>query len=312
MRRFVKRFTGGAGVSAQPVALAVRGDGTCVVAVNTQVVATSRAKLVLIKYSGGGSVLWTRSIGGTSTATNTYTSDLCLDGDGNVYACGSRGACGAEAFVVKYSAGGTRRWLKTYDPGDSTSNQFRAICRRPGGGVYVVGVTAPAADPRGVLCRYSASGSRTVLETFGAGDGTEASLDCVRVDADGRIAVCGSIIMAANWDWLTAVVRADGGLAWSHNVSGAEADQAKFVTTDADGGVYVVGTIMQGGLPKVRAWAYSRGGAPLWAGDWTSPAPAIGARPESAALRGSKLWVAGSSGGPGGTQDQLLLRWATD
>jgi hypothetical protein len=108
------------------------------------------------------------------------------------------------------------------------------------------------------------------------------------------------------------VVRPDGTLAWSHNVSGAEADHATCVTTGSDGRVYVVGSILQGGQSKVRAWAYSRGGEPLWSGEWTSPAPALGAWPQSATRRGSKLWVGGASGGLGGTQDQLLLRWSTE
>jgi outer membrane protein assembly factor BamB len=311
-RRFLKRWTGGTDVDAQAVALAVRGDGTCVVAVNAIVTATSRAKLVLIKYSGGGTVLWTRSVGGTGSDTNTYASDLCLDADGNVYACGSRGFCGAEAYVVKYSAGGSRRWLKTYDPSGSSNNQFRAICRRPGGGVYVAGLTAPGNDPQGIVCRYSATGSRTMLERFGAGDAKDAGLNDVHVDADGRVVACGNIAATDASDWLTAVIRPDGALAWSRTAGDVSGDIATCVSTDADGRVFVVGAIASGGVAKVRALAYSRSGSPMWLGDWTTLAPAIGARPEAVALRSSKLWVAGSTGGPGGTQDQLLLRWSTE
>lgn len=122
------------------------------------------------QYSAAGKRLWARI---NSTGYMGHMRDVYLDGSNNVYVAGGCQATGASSMnglLLKYSDAGTLRWRKTYDSPYKKYDEYLAVCRRPGGGVYVAGGSGHTnSDSDGIVMRYSATGTRTVVARIGEG-----------------------------------------------------------------------------------------------------------------------------------------------
>jgi hypothetical protein len=95
------------------------------------------------KYDSTGARLWTRQLG---TSTDEDVHSVTTDNLGNVYISGGTlgsldgtNAGGEDAFVAKYDAAGTLKWLRQL--GSSAADPSFAISADRLGGVYISGMT---------------------------------------------------------------------------------------------------------------------------------------------------------------------------
>ena len=69
----------------------------------------------VVKYDAAGNVLWARQFGTAQVGSNQNGSVVAVDNSGSVYIGGSGyGSTSYQGFVVKYDAGGTQQWSRTF------------------------------------------------------------------------------------------------------------------------------------------------------------------------------------------------------
>lgn len=103
------------------------------------------SSLFLVKFDATGSHQWTKRVG--RAAAMASGAGLAISGKDLIYVAGSTtGALdttanlgGRDAFLAKYTAGGTRLWLRQF--GTAADDQATSVVVTPGGQVLVAGTT---------------------------------------------------------------------------------------------------------------------------------------------------------------------------
>lgn len=95
-------------------------------------------KTVLVKYSTGGSILWSRGFGisyGSSyfDVSNEKVSPVAVDSEGNVYLYGGAFLFNPPNYLVKLNSSGTILWQRLITEGFP-----KAVCCDPAGNVYIL------------------------------------------------------------------------------------------------------------------------------------------------------------------------------
>lgn len=270
-------------------------------------------RTVVAKYLANGHLAWSRTLG--SSTLNADGSDLTLDPYGNAYVAGTRTPGGGgyhRAMLVKYSAAGAKLWDRTYENAAHLGDGFTAICRCPGGGVYVVGYTTVLGpDEDGLVMRYSATGSRTVVAQLAGSAGTSQWLRDVHVDTHGCIDICGNWFNT-NCDFYVAQLTPAGTLNWSYTWAlGTGVDQAKMLVVDTANRVTVAGTTdTAGSNSELYVANFTAGGTPRWESRYPGPVPCILYADAIARYQSSNVWVCGATEGSIATgYDQFVLGW---
>ncbi len=293
--------------------LAVDKYGNVVVMVGSARVGGLRT--VVAKYLANGHLAWSRTIGGGPSNLNADGSDLTLDAFGNAYVAGTRTPNGGgynRAMLVKFSAAGAKLWDRTYQNPAHLGDGFTAICRCPAGGVYVVGFTTTLGpDEDGLVMRYSATGSRTVIAQLAGSAGTAQWLRDVHVDTHGRIDICGNWFNA-NCDFYAAQLTAAGTLKWSYTWAlGSGVDQAKMLVVDTANRVTVAGTTDTAGAnSELYVVNFAANGTPRWESRYPGPVPCLLYADAIARYQSSNVWICGATEGSIATgYDQFVLGW---
>ncbi len=174
-RRWARRWDGGSGDDGGS-AIAVTKAGAVYVA-GTSASGSGYATL-LLKYTTGGSWLWSReaSSGG---ATDDYYHDVATLANGDVVAVGSYydgTADLADAIVTRYAPTGAVRWSQLYNGPDSLNDMADHVARGPAGAIFVSGRSQGATTGTDILTlKYSGAGHlRWARRHSGAGAGGDS------------------------------------------------------------------------------------------------------------------------------------------
>jgi len=201
------------------------------------------------KYDASGNVLWAKSAGGNSIDTG---SSISTDINGNVYVTGSfssssvtfgnitlTNAGNHDIFIVKYDASGNVLWAKSAD--GTSDDRGLAVSTDAGGNVYVTGYFNSSSITFGTA----------TLTIGGAWSGANRDVFIVKYDASGN-------------------------MLWARRAGGNGREEARSISTDAGGNVYVTGffmsssitfgtTTLNGGGGTVFIVKYAPNGDVLWA-----------------------------------------------
>jgi hypothetical protein len=255
--------------------------------------------------------------------TETYAHGLVVTPAGTIYVAGEAEGVDftRKAFVVSWTAAGTRRWAKVYNGRGRADASFQAVTPCPDGGVYAAGfATSDARDL--LLARYAANGDRTMTRRLGVADGHAQWATDIAGDGRGRIAVCGAW-RRSDKGYYVALVRRDGSVVWEHDYSGDRTlGWAKKLAIDASGRVCVTGRSRGAWVDEsyvvgpVATYAFSRAGTLRWSFRW--PAGFVPSESEQgpwpndiAVWQSSNVWVCGASNDRAGTGvDQFVIGWA--
>ena len=235
-------------------ALAIRGNST--ETVGFAAAKTSDAVYV-VQTSGSAAQTTTTTVGGVTTTKTTAGSTLKTEllkfqSDGGTADAPTSGNVGETQWVDG------RLSQETLPAGIST---IRASAVGPDGSLWLVGDVASGSDTQPVkgvqdvaLFKYDSAGRLVATRTLGAAD--TASGYAIAVDADGNVAVAGSVTGALNTsktdagktgevanvaDSFVTVFNKDGEEQWTQRRGARAADEATSVSFGPDGTVYIGG-----------------------------------------------------------------------
>ena len=161
------------------------------------------------KYNASGTLLWTRLSGVAATGLDSDSFGIATDASGNAYITGETLGTldtetltgGADAFIMKYDAEGTKQWTKLKGVA-SAETHGKGISVDASGNVYVAGWTnagsySGALDGQtgtnrqdAFVTKYNSSGVRLWTKLSGV-DGSYSAAAAITVDSSGNSYVTG-------------------------------------------------------------------------------------------------------------------------
>ncbi|CAN5262011.1 regulatory protein FlaEY [soil metagenome] len=235
-------------------ALAIRGNST--ETIGFAAAATSDAVYV-VQTSGSPATTSTTTVGGMTTTKTTAASTLKTEvlkfqSDGGAAPSPTSGNVGETQWVAGR--------LSQEDLPDGVGT-IRASAVGPDGSLWLVGDVTSGSDTQPIkgvqdvaLFKYDTAGRLIATRTLGAA--STASGYAIAVDANGNVAVAGSVTGALNTsttdagktgevadvaDSFVTVVNKDGEEQWTQRRGARAADEASSVSFGADGTVYIAG-----------------------------------------------------------------------
>jgi len=217
---------------------------------------------VLIKYSPGGTTLWTAVFDNNSAVDEPFSMVISPDSS----RIGVAGISGNMFMALMYDANGNRLWANT----DNNVYAANDLAFGPGNISYFAAGTYFQQDPNPyqmAIVKFDAAGNRSWIKSYSVGDRTFR----VAVDTQGNIVATGMDVVGY-MDWMTIKTDANGNLLWSHRYdAGRNNDEIPtMLKLDASDAVYVTGT--GGPNPGSGTLSYLKGvvvkynsdGTPQW------------------------------------------------
>ncbi len=211
----------------------------------------------LVKYDPDGIKQWTRQLGTTQSDKGHA---VAVDLAGNAYVAGETAggldgnttAGQVDAFLVKYSAGGTKVWSRQL--GSSAADRASSIATDAQANVYIAGMAFADLDGNLALglgdlliAKYSSAGVKQWTRLLGTT--SEEQAFGVATDADGSVFVGGystggldGNVNAGLDDAVLAKYDANGVKLWTRQLGTASSDLVSATALDGDGSAYIAGT----------------------------------------------------------------------
>ncbi len=212
--------------------------------------------MFLVKYDAAGTKQWTRQLG---TTEGDQGSGIAVDTSGNVYVTGTTyggldgntNAGGADMFLVKYDAAGTKQW--TQQMGSTASDTGYSVAVDDNGNIYVTGQTQGNLDGNTnagsydiFLVKYNAAGAKQWTQQLGTASYDDAA--GVAVDRSGNIYVSGATeggfdgySNLGQFDSILVKFNDAGTQLWLRQLGTTANDFSYKVAVDGSGNAYVTG-----------------------------------------------------------------------
>lgn len=243
--------------------------------------------------------------------------------DGSVYLAGRTASFGTgvgvdgDAFVVKYDAGGSIAWQRTWgtgrvEPNLSADEFANDVAVAGDGSVYITGFFATG---RAFLVKFDEAGRLIWERTWGDPLGNFIDFaEAVDVAPDGSVYMGGwsSNFGAGQQDAFLVKFSAAGDLLWDRMWGGPGFDTAHDIEVAPDGSIYVAGDTNSFFANDALLVKFDSNGSVLWAQDWRAGTieDLSGAFGVSVAPDGS-VYLAGNASISGVGQDIFLLKFTS-
>ncbi|MDB5166666.1 MAG: hypothetical protein JWM37_738 [Candidatus Saccharibacteria bacterium] len=288
--------------------IAATSDGGMAVTGYTSSYGSGSQDAVIIKYDSAGTLLWSRTWGGTA-ADNAYS--IVQTPDGGLAITGTTSSYGSEVFLARYDSAGTLLWSRTWG-GTSTDYSNSLAVTTDGGFVIGVGTNSFGAGSADAgLVRYDANGNLLWSRVWG-GTSFDFAND-VAVTQDGGYVLIGTTssygVGGGLDDSFIARYDSNGTLQWSRLWGGTGSDEAYSVSITADGGIAVGGYTNSFGASNDNfLLRYDSGGTFLWNRSWggagAEAAYTVEATPDGGVAIGGQTASIGN-----GSNDILMTRY---
>lgn len=292
-KRWVRQWAGVKSAGASAAHVVVTSKGHVVIAGETLV--DDRQRVFAAKYTPAGKRLWVRV---ATKGASQYCDDACLGGGDAVYVSGRFEATttsNPDGLIAKFTSAGKLAWMKTYDAVGAWDG-FRAVCRRPAGGVYVAGTSETAVnDYDGIVVRYTGKGAQKVIVRSEPGDDAFTEFYDVTTTTDRKVAVCGAHAVGSSPASMIAAIYGDAGAeTWYRSwASATGSSSARLIAARPDGAIVVSGYWERvGSVHDVMTYFVNRSGVRRARCEWAGHSPGE-PTPEDVAVRGSSTWVVG-------------------
>ena len=230
------------------------------------------------KFDTNGNLVWSRTFQAGGSFNGVVYTDLCLDQNDNVYACGNDGDI---VVVSKYDQYGTCLWTKTYEDTNLTWISFKAtaIAINSKEELIVVGRVEATSKDKGFLFKMSIDGELLWSKTFEVtSEDYEAPilfLEDVYVDDSDQIYVVGYEEDNVTSDTRSFIMRMtrEGNLMWQTRTNTAAFDiRFRDVSVDSlTGQSVVIGECNIGVNGFILLQRYSTFGKLIWSRKISSP-----------------------------------------
>ena len=266
--------------------------------------------------AAGGSIDWTRTSDPTTSGDLLYR---CASPSGALYAAGTAGAStAADAWVVKYKAGGAKAWSRVWAGPDGRAETVSAFAVDKAGSVYVAGGTTRGSDRwDSLLLKYDAAGHLIWKVTYPAALVNDDLARGVGLDAAGNVYVAGDADRTTSDLYVARFDPVTGARQWTCWYDSTHSDGGGWLAVTGAGVCYVAGTTGNTD-PTTYALLFkvNADGTPGWARTWND-ATAPEAWQSVALGRSGDVVVSGRSSGAQGVDVAVArysslggLRWA--
>jgi PKD repeat protein len=265
----------------------IKVDGNGNVYVLGQIRSGAGGKIVTIKYSPSGSMLWERQVDGTGGAF-----DIEVDGTGNAYITGgtpendSYHDLFSDITTVKYDTNGNELWVAVYnapahtDPWYLNWSYGDKITVDGAGNVYVLGrITYFYTNPDEmlpnmwdwVIIKYDSQGNE-MWASLCKEEANSTEVDIrprdMAVDGNGNVFVTGTIYVEPipgeiTTDYATIKYDSNGNRLWMATYDNGSEDGAGHLVLDSSDNIYVVGDSESVGQYEVTTIKYNTDGNEL-------------------------------------------------
>jgi uncharacterized delta-60 repeat protein len=210
---------------------------------------------------------------------NDVPYSIALDNLGNVYVAGETHGTGSDYdyAVVKYTSGGAQVWMARYNGPAEAYDAAVSIVVDASGNAYVTGSsTGIGTEKDYATMKYDSSGvEQWVVRYNGPGNGDDSPTH-ISLDISGNIYVTGrSEGSGTGEDYATIKYSPDGVELWvqRYNGTGNGEDDAKAMTLDESGNIYVTGSSVGDGTGKDYVTIkYNSDGSESWVARYNGPA----------------------------------------
>lgn len=251
-------------------------DGGFAIAGATSSFGAGSNDVILTKYDESGRNQWTRYSGGTGSDVG-YSSTTTTDGSYVVAGLTASFGTGNDMFILKYSADGTKQWVRNW--GGSGIDAAFGVAPASDGGVVMTGRTASfgAGSEDVLLVKYSSSGTLVWERTWGSANGDIGR--AIIATSDGGYAVVGDTSqdgISAN-GFLTKF-DSTGSVSWARTWGDSGADAAHGLVATNDGGYVITGQTTSYGAGADDAFVakYDSSGTLQWSRTWGGTGVDIG------------------------------------
>lgn len=180
------------------------------------------------------------------SGSSENASDMVLDGNGNVYVCGSSDSIStqSDAIVLKYNAGGSLLWSSRYNGPANASDAAYSIALDNSGNIYYTGYSFGSGTGFDlIIVKLNSAGVQQWAVRINGTANQNDYGSSIAVDNNGNIFCCGSVNRTgSNEDVATIKLNSSGVQQWIEYynlVNGFENGQKLLL--DASGNVYVGG-----------------------------------------------------------------------
>ncbi len=171
----------------------------------------------IVKVDSSGSVLWSKTVGGTSVESAWYAT-VAIDSGyfvyGNTYSYGSGGA---DNYLIRLNKKGDLKWTKTY--GNNYFNDLKGLTNYPDGNSIYCSNYATSSSADALLAMIDSVGN--ILWSFSFGGEFNDGLYTLTKDGNGNIYIAGFVRSSpSNQEMFVASFTSNGNKRWMKMIEG--------------------------------------------------------------------------------------------
>ncbi|MBL0340053.1 MAG: SBBP repeat-containing protein [Bacteroidetes bacterium] len=270
-----------------------------------------------IKYDPSGVQQWVARYNGSGN-DNDFAFSLTVDGSGNVYVTGRmRGGPGTsdDYATIKYNSSGVQQWVKIYNGPGNDNDDARAVAVDNAGNVYVTGGSAQSGTAWRdyATIKYNSLGVQQWVKRYNGQANFDDFATSLAVDTSGNVYVTGfSVGTGTNNDYATIKYNSMGDTLWieRYNGPGNYIDEARSVSVDGTGNVYVTGKSLGNGTGDDYATIkYDSTGVEQWVERYNGPGNGSDGASKLVIDNSGNVYVTGSSAGSGTGNDFATIKY---
>lgn len=229
-------------------------------------------------HPGRGLELWHYALAGAGSSPSASAYDLALDGAGYAYLAGDRSSPSTEndAFILKLSPAGAKRWLRTWDGSAHGYDSAEHLVVK-GQVIWAGGNTASKNRQTDVLAlNYSTGGRLRWARTWDDGARQQDNLGDLGVDGAGNAYAACNVWLTGNRNKIFLSKYAPTGkLLWQRGYRGTTGEQgpnAGGIAVSKAGDAWISGYFGRpAGVTQMLTVKYAAGGARRWVSRWDGP-----------------------------------------
>lgn len=271
---------------------------------------------VTIKYNASGSQVWLAEYNGPGNSLDEAHA-VTVDASGNVYVTGwsyGNATTGYDYATVMYNSSGVQQWAARYNNTTNGTDEAFDIAVDNAGNVYVTGSSdGSGSNSAATTVKYNSAGvQQWAIRYDGAGAGVDAGYSIYVDGATGTSYVTGYTYTSAgaDFDFITLKYNTAGAQQWAKLYDGIDGnyDEARSVTVDAAGNVYVTGYSQTAVLTNYdyATVKYNSAGTQQWARQYNGTGDDYDRSNQVKVDAAYNVYVTGKSVGVGSTAEDFL------
>ena len=256
---------------------------------------------------------WVSRYNGTANFSD-FPKKVIADRFGNVYVGGhsTQGNSSQDYTIIKYNSNGVQQWISFYNGNVSGPDYGNSIAIDNSGNVYITGKSLYSGYDI-VTVKYNTNGIQQWAAVYNGPLNGGEDANSVTVDEFGNVYVTGySLASSNNIDFITIKYNSSGVQQWvrTYNGPGHQYDEAKIISTDIAGYIYITGWSFGNGTGyDYCTIKYNSQGSQQWVARYNNSYNGIDEPNSMAVGNNGNVYVTGVSQGSGTNYDFATIKY---